>query len=54
MTARSKREFGLGIAGLCYLVLVFFRNLYSPVLGIALVTLAAYELIDSHRAGNKP
>jgi hypothetical protein len=52
MTKRLIRELGLGIAGLVYLILVFFRNIYSPVIAVVLVSLAAYVLIDSHRAGN--
>ena len=54
MTTRRKRELGLGIAGLAYLILVLFQNIYSPPLALVLVSLAAYELIDSHRARNKP
>ena len=54
MTKRLIRELGLGIAGAVYLILVFFRNIYSPLLALLLVTLAAYEIIDSHRARHKP
>ena len=54
MTTKSVRELGLGVAGVGYLVLVLFRNIYSPLFALVLVTGAAYELIDSHRARNKP
>lgn len=54
MTGKSIREVGLGLGGLLYLILVFFRNIYSPLWAFVLISLAAYELIDSHRAGNKP
>ena len=53
MTKKSIREIGLGIAGVVYLILVFSRNLYSPLFALVLVSLATYELIDSHRARNK-
>lgn len=54
MTKRLIRELGLGVAGAVYLILVFFRNIYSPLVALLLVTLATYELIDSHRAKHKP
>jgi hypothetical protein len=49
MSGRSARELGVGIAGMAYLVLVFMRNLYSPLIAIALAGLAAYELMAAHR-----
>lgn len=54
MTKRGIRELGLGIAGAVYLALVLFRNIYSPFFALVLISLAAFELIDSHRARNKP
>ena len=50
MTPRTLRELLLAAAGVVYLGFVFFQNIYSPALALALVTLFAYELVDSHRA----
>ena len=47
-------ELGLGVAGTVYLVLVFSQNISSPLFALLVVTLAAYELVESHRARNKP
>ena len=38
----------LGIAGLTYLGVVLFLNLYSPAFGLVLIVLAAYELLEPH------
>ena len=34
------------IAGLIYLALVLALNLYSPALGVGLIVVAAYEVIE--------
>jgi uncharacterized membrane protein YfcA len=36
-------------AGLVYLVLVLFANLDSPLFGLLLIVLAAYQLLEPHR-----
>jgi len=54
VTKRSVREIGLIVAGLVYLLLVLIGTVWSPFWGFVLVTGATYELIDSHRARNKP
>jgi fatty acid desaturase len=36
----------IGIAGLIYLGMVLVENLYSPVLGLLWVVLAAYKLLE--------
>ena len=50
---KAIRELALAAAGAIYLLLVFFRNMYSPVLAVLLVTLFAHELIDARRARHK-
>jgi hypothetical protein len=47
-------ELGLGVAGTVYLVLVFLQNISSPLFALLVITLAVYELFESHRARNKP
>lgn len=53
MRRKGFRELAIGIAGAVYLVLVFSRNMYSPVFAVVLISVAGYALIDSHRARNK-
>jgi len=36
-------------AGLVYMALVLFLNLDSPLFGLLLIVLAAYELLEPHR-----
>lgn len=38
----------IGIAGLIYLGVVLFADLYSPVFGVVLIVLAAYEVLGPH------
>jgi len=40
------RDLVIGIAGLCYLGVVLFMNLYSPAFGLILIVLAAYEILE--------
>ena len=47
-------ELALGIAGAVYVALVFCENVSSPLFALLQVTLAAYQLIESHGARNKP
>jgi hypothetical protein len=54
MAKKALFELALGAAGAVYLMLVFAQNISSPLFGLVLVTLAAYELAESHRARNKP
>ena len=54
MKKKIIRELILGIAGAAYLALVFLNNIYSPAIGLALVSLTAYDLIDSHRREPRP
>jgi len=49
MTRTTLFNFGLVLAGVVYVGLVFFQNISSPVMGILLVTVVAYRLIESHR-----
>lgn len=54
MNKKTIRELILGVAGAAYLALVFFKNIYSPAIGLALASLTAYDLIDSHRREPRP
>jgi hypothetical protein len=36
----------IGIAGLIYLVMVLFIDYYSPLFGLVLIVLAAYEVVE--------
>ena len=53
MKKKIIRELILGIAGAAYLALVFLKNIYSPAIGLALASLTAYDLVDSHRRDRK-
>jgi hypothetical protein len=37
------------VAGLIYMALVLFVNLDSPLFGLLLIVLAAYQLLEPHR-----
>jgi hypothetical protein len=54
MGKRAWFELALGVSGTVYLVLVFFQNISSPLFAWLVITLAAHQLIGSHRARNKP
>ncbi|MBZ5578111.1 MAG: hypothetical protein LAP40_16235 [Acidobacteriia bacterium] len=54
MSKKAVRGWALGIGGVVYLEVVFFQNIYSPFIAGLLVVLAAYELVDSHRARSQP
>lgn len=43
---RAIWDLAIGIAGLVYLVMVLFVDYYSPVFGVVLVVLAAYEVLE--------
>jgi len=39
-------DLAIGIAGLIYLGMVLFVNLYSPVFGFVLIVLAGHEMLE--------
>ena len=55
---RAFRDLTIWAAGLVYLALVLIVNLDSPLLGLLLIVLASYELIEPRRqkraAGRPP
>jgi len=45
---RAIWHLAIGIAGLIYLGVVLFADLYSPVFGVVLIVLAGYEVLGPH------
>jgi len=43
-------DMAVGLAGVVYLTIVLFDNLYSPLFGLLLIGLAAYEILEPHCA----
>jgi hypothetical protein len=43
---RAIWDLAIGIAGLIYLVMVLFVDVYSPVFGVMLIVLAGYEVLE--------
>ena len=46
---RAIWDLAIVIAGLIYLVMVLFVDVYSPVFGLVVIVLAGYEVIGPHR-----
>jgi hypothetical protein len=45
---RAIWDLAIGLAGLVYLGVVLIDNLYSPLFGLVLIGLAAYEILEPH------
>ena len=57
MSGESKRafwDFAICGAGLVYIALVLFVNLYSPLFGLVLIGLAGYELLTRRGHPKRP
>lgn len=48
LSARALWDLAIGIAGLIYLGVVLFGDLYSPAFGLVVIVLAAYEVFEPH------
>jgi len=46
---RAIWDLAIGVAGLVYLGMVLFVDVYSPVFGVVVILLAGYEVLGPHR-----
>ena len=46
---RAIWDLAIGIAGLVYLGMVLFVDVYSPLFGLVVIVLAGYEVLRPHR-----
>jgi len=46
---RAIWDLAIGIAGLVYLGMVLFVDVYSPLFGLVVIVLAGYEVLGPHR-----
>ena len=53
MTAQTKWDVTIGLAGVLYLLLVLFGGVELPAMGVALVLLAGYAIIRPHRSDSR-
>jgi hypothetical protein len=53
MARQTRWDLALGLAGVVYLTLVLFVGVEVPILGAALVVLAACALIRPHRTNSR-
>ena len=47
-------DLAIWIAGLIYLGMVLFLNLYSPLFGLTLIVLAVYQVLEPRHTNRRP